>query len=150
MSQIVKEPTSTYQFWRVFSTTSLGGPAAWNRCYCNFLRGGLAGFKGCWRAWRYGMLLGRTWTNLAEILGHDSGIVWLIVIQISSGYDEVCPSDGQKTAEIDWKSRFCCLTVQAAARTCINRFGWNFRTWQRDGMANCHLNFIGLWQGMSE
>ena len=50
---------------------------------------------------RYGLLLGRAWTNLAKILGHDSGMVWLIVIQISSSYDKVCPNDWQKTAKID-------------------------------------------------
>ena len=31
-------------------------------------------------ALRYGLLLGRAWTDLDKILGHDSGMVWLSAI----------------------------------------------------------------------
>ena len=42
----------------------------------------------------HGQLLCRLWANLAEILAFYRARVWLFMIQISLGLDEVCMSSG--------------------------------------------------------
>ena len=65
---------------------------------------------------RRGRLLGPQWADLAEILRGKRARVWLRMIQILSGWDELRGSSGRKTEKMVKNWRFSPVLARVAQR----------------------------------